>query len=253
MLWFALCVIGAVVALVVTVLVVVVQRVSPSETRARHNDVAGAVFSVLGGLYAVILAFVVVNEWQAAQEAEHNTFTEANELGALYWAARAMPAEVGRDLEATTKAYAQAVVDTEWSLLGSGGYSTKATGLVYRMRDEISALPTGTAREQVMFDKTLTHIDDLAAARRQRLSESGHQVPMLLWVALALGAVVTIGFSMLFGLANTWWHLLVAIPLSLLVVFALALIAMLDQPFGGQMSVQPEAFEIFLRGLPTQR
>jgi len=253
MLWVWLGALILVVLLVVTGGVYAVQKWSPHHVRGEHNEVAGSVFQVLGGLYGVLLAFVVVNEWQAVQSAANNTFAEANELGALYWNARAMPADVGRELEATTQRYAHVVSATEWPLMAHGGYSVDATNLVYRMRDEINALPTDTPREQTLFGQSLTHINSLESARRQRLSETGNQVPTILWAGLILGAAVTVGFMFLFGLSKSWAHLLIAGPSAVLVVLALALIAMLDQPFTGAVAIQPDAFGIFLRGLPTQR
>ncbi|MEC3917945.1 bestrophin-like domain [Nocardia sp. CDC160] len=218
-----------------------------------HNEVAGMVFQTVGALYAVLLAFVVVSEWTSLQDARNNTFTEANQLGALYWNARALPAEAGRDLEATTQRYARVVIDQEWPLLGHGGYSAEATDLVYRMREEINALPADDPHAQAIFDHSLSTVNDLASARRERLSQSGHNVPPALWLALAVGAAVTVAFTFVFGLNNFRAHLLLGSALAVLVILVLALIQMLDQPFAGAIAVDPEAFEIFLRGLPPQR
>ncbi|GAB0102745.1 hypothetical protein JMUB6875_17150 [Nocardia sp. JMUB6875] len=211
------------------------------------------VFQTVGALYTVLLAFVVVTEWTSLQDARNNTFTEANQLAALYWNARALPPEAGRDLEATTQRYARVVIDDEWPLLSRGEHSPEATELVYRMRAEINALPSDDPHAQSIYDHSLSTINDLAAARRERLSQSGHNVPSALWLALALGAAVTVGFTFVFGLSKFWAHLLLASALAILVLLVLALIQLLDEPFSGSIAVDPDAFEIFLRGLPPQR
>lgn len=238
---------------VVAILIRVVQRLVPHPLRQEHNDVAGFVYAVMGVLFAMVLGFVVVNEWEALNTAKANTFTETDELGSLYWNSRAMPADLGRELEPTTKEYAQLVIDQEWPLLDNGGYSPQATNLVYKMRDEINALPTDTPREQILYNQSLRHVNNLAAARRVRLSESSDRVPAILWAALILGSVLTVFYTFLFGLPKFWSHVLIAGPLAVLVVLGLVLIQMLDHPFSGMTAVRPEAFEIFLRGLPAQR
>jgi Protein of unknown function (DUF4239) len=235
------------------VLLWVVQRFVSPHARSRHNDVAGFVYAVLGALYAVLLAFVVVDQWDNMETAKRNTFTEANELGALYWNARALPPAQGRDLERTTKQYATTVIDTEWPLLENGASSQTATNLVYTMRDEINAMPTGTPREQTIFDQSLSHVNGLEAARRQRLSESTDTLPPVLWVSLLVGSVLTVGFAFLFGLSNFVSHLLIAAPLGILVVMVLIVIDQLNHPFGGVVAVGPDAFHIFLSRLPAQR
>ncbi len=237
----------------VAVLLYLVQAIVPHRIRSEHNDVAGFVYAVLGVLYAVMLAFVVVNEWESLQTTKANTFTEANELGALFWNARALPPAEGRALEKTTRDYATAVIDTEWTLLANGESSSDATNLVYEMRDEINALPTDSVRQQTIYQQSMDHVNNLAAARRQRINESAESVPAVLWVVLILGSVLTVGYSFLFGLANFWSHLMIAAPLGVMVVLALIVIDQLNHPFGGMVSVSPDAFHIFLNRLPAQR
>lgn len=241
------------VAVGVALLLYLVQIAVPHRVRREHNDVAGFVYAVLGVLFSVILAFVVVNEWETLSEVKSNTFTEANELGALYWNARALPPDQGRALEKTTKDYADAVIDREWSLLDKGESSAAATQLVYTMRNEINAMPTATPRQQTIYQQSMTHVNNLAAARRERISESSESIPGILWVILILGSVLTVGYSFLFGLANFWAHLLIAVPLGVLVVLVLLVIDQLNHPFSGMVAVQPEAFRIFLERLPAQR
>jgi hypothetical protein len=241
------------VVLGVGVLLYAVQVLVPHGIRREHNDVAGFVYAVLGVLYAVMLGFVVVNEWGTLEAVKSNIFTETNELGSLYWNARALPPDQGRALEKTTKDYAHVVIDDEWAMMNNGRSSPQATQLVYTMRDEVNALPNTTPREQTIFEQSLEHVNNLAAARRARINESTESVPGILWVVLILGSVLTVGYSFLFGLAKFWSHLLIAAPLGVMAVFVLIVIDQLNHPFGGMVAVDPEAFHVFLNRLPAQR
>jgi Protein of unknown function (DUF4239) len=249
----------AVAGLIVGVCVIVgvalhlLQRFVPHPLRQQHNDVAGFVYAVLGVLFTVMLAFVVVDEWETLDTARTNTFTEADELGALYWNARAMPADVGRDLELTTKQYAQVVIDREWAMMAQGQTSSQATDLVYTMRDEINALPTATPREQELFAQSLRHVNNLESARRRRLDDSSEALPPFLWAVLVIGSVLTVGYTFLFGLPNIWAHILIAAPLAVLVALVLIVIDQLNHPFSGMVAVGPDAYRIFLDRLPSQR
>jgi hypothetical protein len=42
----------------------VVQRLVPVTVRREHNDVAGFIYAVLGVIYAVLLALVVIAVWE---------------------------------------------------------------------------------------------------------------------------------------------------------------------------------------------
>lgn len=245
------CVLGGTV--VMAGLLYLVQQLFPHHRRENHNDVAGFVYAIVGVLFTVILAFVVVNEWESLDSARTNTFTEANELGALYWNSRAMPAAVGGGLERTTRDYASTVIDQEWPLMGNDQSSTTATDLVYQMRDEINALPVTTPREQILFEQSLEDVNALEAARRVRLDDSSETVSPLLWAVLIVGAVLTVGFALLFGVRSFWSHVVIAAPLAVLTAMVLATIVELSHPFSGAAAIGPDAFEIFLNKLPPLR
>ena len=63
---------------------VLVQRVFPSALRQKHNDVAGFIYAVVGIVYAVLLALVVVAAWEEHEAAKGTVDSEANELAELY-------------------------------------------------------------------------------------------------------------------------------------------------------------------------
>ena len=87
--------------------------------------------------------------------------------------------------------------------------------------------------------------DQLGAARRERLEQSGEGVPPLLWLALLMGGVVTVGFAYLFGMKSTAAHALVMFFLTLLIGGLLLVVYEVNYPFSG-IKVGPEAFQLAL-------
>src|SRR5215216_7529565 len=79
-------------SLLLTLLVIVlVRRLVPHQTMARHNDVAGFVYATMGVTYAVVLAFVVIAVWENYAETRQVADQEASSLGALYRLAGGFP------------------------------------------------------------------------------------------------------------------------------------------------------------------
>jgi hypothetical protein len=65
----------------------------------------------------------------------------------------------------------------------------------------------------------------------------------IMWAVLIAGAVVTVGFTYLFGFKQTIMQQLMIGSLSILIGLVLFLTVALDYPFKGGIVVQPEAFE----------
>ena len=91
-----------------------VRRTVPLDRLARHTDVAGYVYAVIGVIYAVILAQVVIAAWQEYQDARAVADNEANAVLNLARLAQVWPTEDRQRVEDALSAYAQHVVEIEW-------------------------------------------------------------------------------------------------------------------------------------------
>ncbi len=69
----------------------------------------------------------------------------------------------------------------------------------------------------------------------------------MLWAALVLGAVITIGFPFFFGMKSTAAHALVMFSLTLLIGGLLLVVYELNYPFDAIVRVGPEAFNLALQ------
>jgi len=230
-----------------------VQRFVPHPHRERHNEVAGFIFAGVGVLYAVLLGFVVVSVWGGVGAAQQTTFNEADSLAGVYWISRSLPLPLGAQIEHETLDYATTVENSEWALMAKHRSSPQATDLVYAIRASVLSFQPATLQQQVLYDHAVTDVENLASARRERLNEVQDSVPTILWVALITGAVLTIGFTFLFGMSNSVAHGLMVLCLGALVVASLILIKEMDYPFAGVTKVEPTAFQVFLSRLPPPR
>jgi len=190
---------------------VLVQRMVPVELRKQHNDVAGFIYAVLGIAYAVLLGLVVVAAWEQFQTARNTTEREASELAEVFWLGHRLPEAEGHRLQELARSYARVVVDEEWPLMAGGGSSPRAWELMDEIRLTIQNMNPDTEAEQVLYDQGLERVYDLADARRDRLLDAREGIPPILWVVLVVGAIVTVGFTYLFGLDDTTTHMLMVV------------------------------------------
>ena len=91
----------------------VVQRIVPSHLRQQHNEVAGFIYAVLGVIYAVLIALVVIAVWEDYAAARDTVEREASELDDVFWLAHPLPDPEGRQLQELAHSSAQVVVDEE--------------------------------------------------------------------------------------------------------------------------------------------
>jgi hypothetical protein len=234
-----------------------VQRLVPHEKRQEHNDVAGFLYAVVGVVYAVLLALLVIAVWEQYQKANETVESEANGVAEVAWLAHRLPEPERHELQEDARAYAQEVVDTEWPLMEQGleGVQSLPEGwdLIDDMRATLQDFEPRTAAEQELYAEGLDRISRLGDARRMRMVAAQEGIPGVLWVVLVFGGVVAVGFTYLFGLRNSWAHRLMVMSLTAVIVLVLFTIGVMEHPFSGGARVEPEAFELILERFETSK
>src|ERR671911_3065980 len=183
-----------------------VQRFVSSELRERHNDVAGFLYAVLGVVYAVLLALVVIAVWEQYQRARETVESEANAVAEIAWLAHGLPDPDGLQLQELARSYAQEVVEEEWPQMEQGRVGQRGWDLIDDIRVDLQEIEPRTEPEQALYAEGQDQVQRLADARRMRLVAAEERTPAVLWVVLLLGGVATVGFTYLFGLEATWAH-----------------------------------------------
>jgi len=221
------------------------RRVNHGEL-SKHNDVGGVIFSIVGTLYAVILAFVVIIVWEALGTADDRAAQEAGVLGDLMRDAGFFPDPQRTELQKELREYAQAVIDEEWPAMVNSGSSQHVWEILDRTFESFSRITPNTQREANIHAEMLRRLNDLSDHRRLRLLSADNKVPPLMWAMLIVGGFITVGFSYFLGVERRRSHVLMTAALAGMIGLTLYLILALDHPFAGTIRVEPDGFRLVL-------
>jgi Protein of unknown function (DUF4239) len=219
-----------------------VRRSVTLSTLESHNQVAGYIYSVVGVVYAVLLAFIAIVVWQKHTEVQSQVEQEANQLGDLYRNAQVFPEEVRTRLQNQIRAYSRIVVEKEWPAMVKGETSPDAWAAINQLWRVYQQVEARNDHERLWYAKSLDQLDQLGDYRRLRLLSNRAAVPGLMWVVLLVTGIITIGFSFFFGTQNSSAQALMTAALSATIGFVLFLIWALNHPFVGLVRVGPAPF-----------
>lgn len=223
-----------------------VRRSVELSTLESHHQVAGFIYAVVGVLYAVLLAFVVITVWERFEETVTRVAQEANELGDLYRSAEAFPeATRGRMRERIVR-YARLVIEEEWPAMARGTASPAAWEAFDEVWRVYLRTEPGDAAESIWYAESLDRLEELSDDRRLRLLNVRSRVRGAMWATLLLGGAITIAFSYLFGTRYLWAQTVMVGALSGLIALIFFLILALDNPFAEPIRVEPAAFRQLL-------
>src|SRR4051794_26350212 len=167
-----------------------VRRSVALSTLERHNDVAGFIIAVVGVLYAVLLAFVVVITWQNFDRASQIASQEAQLVEGLYRDASVFGAQ-GVELRNTLDAYATSVVTREWPAMDVHQDESAATdAALERVFAAYHAVDPKTPTEQAFYGESIRRLEAVEAARGDRIEAASAQLPSVLWGVLGVGGLI---------------------------------------------------------------
>lgn len=228
-----------------------VRRKVPLPVLETQHEVAGFIIGVLGAIYAVLLAFVVVVVWNQFEDAKTTVEKEANQLNDLSRIAQGFPAPVQQYMLGGLRAYTQAVVDDEWNTMSEGKASQKAQAAMENLWQIYREVDPQTNRENALYGESLDRLSDVSDNRRLRIQASSDDIPLVIQIIMWIGGLVTISFTYFFGVKSVRSQALMTAALAGEVAFILFLIVALDNPFYGHLRVTPAPMQQTLERMKT--
>ncbi len=219
-----------------------VRRTVGTDVLARHNDVAGFIYAVVGVVYAVLLGFTAIIVWEQFRSAEDNVEREADALADLYRNSRGFPAEVRDAVELHVRNYARLVIEKEWPAMAEGQSSDEAWAEYNELWRTYHQFVPPDDHQRLWYAESLHRLNALADSRRDRLLSMESGVPAVMWGVLIGGGVITIGFSFLFGTRNARAQSIMTAGLAVMIGGMLLSIFALQEPFAGITRVDSEPF-----------
>ncbi len=219
------------------------RRRSEHTGRAENNESAGQVFTVVGGLHAVLVAFVLIGLFDSVGMARDNASQEANSIVGVTWASDSLPEPQRTEITNLASSYTNQVINQEWPKLVAGDpVDGSAWATLQQMKTVIASAPTTYGWQT---DQKNTAANDLWTAytdRQTRVDEDSQGVGTVIWFALAIGSILSIGLPMLFGGPKAHAHVFIIAALAGTLALLLFAIYQLQNPFAGGAAVGPDAF-----------
>ena len=145
---------------------VIVRRCIPIKKLRLHNDVAGFIFTTIGVIYGVILAFLVVVVWQDFDKSGSNAATEANCIADVYRDSEALSPRFRVETRQALDRYTSAIINVEWPLLAKGESSPEVEAISKNLWEMYVAYHPGTDTERVFFEESVKKLNEAGELRR---------------------------------------------------------------------------------------
>jgi hypothetical protein len=215
------------------------RAIAPAADLLGSSDELGTYLQTVGGIYAVLLAFVVYVVWGQYNDTRSVVDREAAVLADLYRTACGLPSDSRTTIQAGLRSYLQAVVRDEWPAMAS--HDAAVLERVGHQLDTVwLAIHRCTPRDtcqQTAYSEVLSRFNDLTDLRTGRLTAAESRIPLAMRILLYAGAVIVVGSMYLIWIPALWVHGLATAALAGAIAHILYLIVDLDDAFSGDWQV----------------
>ena len=220
-------------------------------SRVRHrltdppedNDMTAGMLGIVGAVYGIVLAFVIVTVWQNFDHASDTTKNEAAALAQLTRDVRVLDDGDQARIDGAVASYVHAVTTDEWTTMRHGRASPRAEVALDRLGTALEHTTPGGGSQPTWYEEAVHSFNEVVHSRHDRLEAAQHQLPAAFHVLLFGGAALPIWLAMLLDVRRRAVHTAVVAVVAVLISYSLFLAVILDHPFSGSVSVSRSPFE----------
>jgi hypothetical protein len=205
--------------------------------RRNANDMIGFSLQSFATLYGILLALLAVEAYQDYSAARDAVSRKALAFTTLYHDAVGLPAPLRETFRHDLRDYASEALATHWSDTRDAAADGPSPTL-RRMLAASLAFQPATKSEELVQDEVFRQINVMIEQRRLLLESAREGIPDALWSVVWLGAAINILLMCLFDM-ETQVHVLLAAATSLFLGAVVFLVAALDNPFRGGVTIDP--------------
>ena len=208
-----------------------------------HNDVVGFYLGSLTVFYGITLGLLMVGVWTNFSDTDAKVSREAATVAAIYRDAGNYPEPTRSQLEEELRNYCYNVINVVWPDQRKGIVSKSSVPILNRLQKRLAGFEPATEGQKILHAEAFRQFNQLIEQRRMRLNDVATGLSPSLWVLVLFGAFLNIGATWFFHLKNPKMHFWMTILISSLLGLMIFLLAAMDHPFRGELSVGPDAFQ----------
>jgi hypothetical protein len=195
--------------------------------------------------YGITLGLISVGAWQTFGDVQGIVSQESATLATLYRYVSQYPEPARSELQSGMQEYTLFVIQKGWPAQRRGLTPREGTkSLVNRVINPLGAFEPHNLREQVLHQEAMRQLSNMIDLRRKRFESVSSGMPISLWTLVLVGAALNLSLCWLFRCRNFSLHAALMGVLSVLLGLLIFMIAAMDYPFRGEMSVGPDAFQL---------
>lgn len=207
------------------------------------DQAVSAIFGAVGMLYGLLLGLVAFAAWQNYDKLNDLVDEEASSIIHLYRCVNVLRDPSQKAIQEGIKTYTKDIIEVAWPAHKHGKSSPTSVNLITDLHHLMAAYEFKAKNQPASYAEAVTAFSDMVKARRMRVNGIDIAIPKALWYVIISGALLTIPITFFFHIPSLKTHLLMTGFYVLFLAGMITLIAVLDNPMRGEITVSAEPYK----------
>jgi hypothetical protein len=210
--------------------------------QGKSNDMVGFALSSYSVFYGLLIGLIAVAAYQNLTVVQDVVTREASSLSAMYNDLYGYPQPTRGILQGDLRQYTRYEIERGWPAQRNGIVSPEGGHRLSQFADDLLTFQPRQKSEEIVQAETFRELNGYIDERSARIANVTTGIPGVLWWVVGIGAAIFIALVAMLDM-EIHVHLILASLLAVFLGLVIFLIAEMDMPFRGEISVSPGAFK----------
>jgi hypothetical protein len=213
--------------------------------RRNANEMIGLTLAAFSTLYGILLGLLAVEAYQDFSSVQDIVSKEALAIAALHHDFEGFPQPTQGELQEKLRSYAREAIDAVHPPPDVPQDPHSRSPGLRALFAQVMSFQAKLKSEEIIQAETFTRLNTLVEHRRYLIAAGANGIPKELWRVVCLGGLLLISLMCIFDM-ELHVHMILSGAMALFLGSAVFLIAAMDNPFNGGMTVDSGPLEAVL-------
>lgn len=213
------------------------------------NETVNGIFAGAGVLLGLLLGLVAVAAWENYETVDDVVVKEAAAVAALYRDVSTLKDPDRVLLQQDLKDYLAYVVNVAWPAHRKGETPKGGALILSAFLGKLTVYHADTPEQRVFLAEVFAAYNKLIEAQRLRMGVVTSGLPVVFWVVILAGVILSVFITYFFHVSLLKMHLMLTGLFSAFLGFMIFLILAVDNPLRGEVSISPDPYADVLNNL----
>lgn len=220
--------------------------------RRNANEMIGLTLAAFSTIYGILLGLLAVEAYQDFSSVQDIVSKEALTIATLHRDFDGFPQPTRGELQGNLRNYAREAIDAVHPPPNVPQNPHSHSPGLTALFAQVMSFQAKLKSEEIVQTETFSRLNTLVEHRRYLIAAGANGIPKALWLVVCLGGFLLLGLICIFDM-EFHVHLILSGAMALFLGSVIFLIAAMDNPFNGGMTVDSAPLEAVLASFPEAR